>query len=162
MLRIHADIGAVMPAAFALGVGARGDDDCQAFAGTFVQGGTRSDEYIFQVVPQPLERLVRVSRSMDVQLGLQGRTQQALRAFLLDLLVGDFPDIAHVPPGILEFAIHAAFRQNMPQLFKYAPRVFSRVCGPYFFRGEAQDGGYQTDQAVDDLVQGILRGSARK
>ncbi len=97
---------------------------------------------------------------MDFQLGLQRRTDAAGRAHFFQLLGDARAKFADFLPFSEQIGIRH-FRPGMPQMEKHAVVLCIAIeIRPGLFCGKAENRRHQLEQAVRDMPQRALRGTA--
>src|SRR5574340_488741 len=162
MIGIAADVGAVMPAALAFVVQARGDVDVlPGFRRHAMHRGARGDEHETQVIAEARQHIIIIARHIHIDLGRQCRADQPGGARLFKLLVHPGAPGSDLQPCGKRLAIQLRLGQAIPFFDKNAVILPAAQHLPRLFCRKAEYRRHQTHHAVRDVIQRILRGAAR-
>ena len=159
------NVASIVPAALALGVHAGADDHrflCRR--GHRRQHCAGGDQHEAQIVLQRLQQFQFTPARADLDFSLQRGADAAGDARFLQLLLHFGAHAADFSPAREQFRCIVPDRKLVPCVGEHAHILFlpgAAGHGPDFFRGERKDGRHQAHQALQDLVQRVLRGAPR-
>src|SRR5450759_4737963 len=153
-----ANVITIMPAALAFGVRARGDDHrFIGGRGDWREHRAGGDQHEAQIVLQRLQPRQLASPRTDLDFGLQRGADFPGDTRLLQLFLHFGADAADFPPALEQFRRITRGREFVPGVREHGLVLAAGGHGPDLFRGKREDGGHQPHQALQDLVQRVLR-----
>ena len=159
---VPTDVLPIMPAALAFGVRARGHDH------RFIGGRgdrrhhcARRDQHKAQIVLQRLQQRQLVAARADFDFGLQRGADFSGDTRLLQLLLHFGANAADFPPAIEQLLRITRGREFVPGMGEHGRILAAARHRPDLFRGKGEDGRHQPHQALQDLVQRVLRRAPR-